>query len=126
MNSHLERARLSALAYLYDHATDFPVWLRRLTPRQLDDIAALMVRWQVPSENYSILAIDELEKREVLRVVVVCEGNISKAAKLLKMGKTTIYRKLKKWGYSVESRMLMEQALALSSKPKPQASESFV
>jgi transcriptional regulator of acetoin/glycerol metabolism len=106
------------LAYLYDHVHDFPVWLRRLSARQFDDIAAVMVQWHLPTENHTIASIDDIEKREVLRVVVLCDGNISKAAKLLKMGKTTIYRKLKKWGYSVESRMLMEQALALCGPPE--------
>jgi hypothetical protein len=44
-----------------------------------------------------------------------------KAAKLLKMGKTTLYRKLMQWGYSVQNRMLIEQAPALSgTKAQPE------
>ncbi|MGE5054965.1 MAG: helix-turn-helix domain-containing protein [Acidobacteriota bacterium] len=52
--------------------------------------------------------MEEIEKREVLRAVVMCDGSILKAAKLLKMGKTSIYRKLMQWGYSVQHRLLTE------------------
>ena len=117
MSSSLQQARMAALAYLYDHISDFPVWVRQLRPPQFEDIAGIMVQWQVPSENQGMLPMDEIEKREVLRIVALCEGNISKAAKRLKMGKTTIYRRLKQWGYSVKNRMLIQQASALYKKP---------
>jgi transcriptional regulator of acetoin/glycerol metabolism len=112
---------MSALAFLYDHAQDLPTWLGRLTARQLKDIAGVMIQWQTAADNQGILPMEEIEKREVLRAVVMCEGSIVKAAKLLKMGKTTLYRKLMQWGYSVQNRMLIEQAPALSgTKAQPE------
>jgi hypothetical protein len=100
----LPRTQMSALAYLHDHVRDLPGWFCRLTVRQLEDIAEVMVQWNISSENQSALPMEEIEKREVLRVLAMCEGRIPKAAKLLKMGKTTIYRKLTHWGYSVQNR----------------------
>ena len=106
----LPRTQMSALAYLHDHVRDLPGWFCRLTVRQLEDIAEVMVQWNISSENQSTLPMEEIEKREVLRVLAMCEGRIPKAAKLLKMGKTTIYRKLTHWGYSVQNRTSTEQA----------------
>ena len=110
MTPILPRAQMSALAYLHDHVRDLPGWFCRLTARQLEDIAEVMVQWNISTENQSTLPMEEIEKREVLRVLAMCEGRIPKAAKLLKMGKTTIYRKLTHWGYSVQNRPLTEQA----------------
>jgi DNA-binding NtrC family response regulator len=109
----LPHSGMSALAYLYDHAQDLPTWFGRLTARQLKDIAGVMIQWKTAADNQGILPMEEIEKREVLRAVVMCEGSIVKAAKLLKMGKTTLYRKLMQWGYLVENRALIEQAPAL-------------
>jgi len=62
-----------------------------------------MVQWTTATDNQGILPMEEIEKREVLRAVVMCEGSILKAARLLRMGKTTVYRKLMQWGYSVQN-----------------------
>ena len=98
MKSPLPNSQMSALAYLYDHARDLPRWFGQLTARQLKDVAELMIHWSAATENRGILPMEEIERREVLRAVVMCEGNISKAAKLLNIGKTTAYRKLMQWG----------------------------
>ena len=115
MNSPRRHDTMTALAYLYDHLLDVPAWLRQLRPRQLEDIAGVMVEWQhLLGEKHRILPMEEIEKREVIRALVLCGGSISKTAKMLKIGKSTIWRKLNQWGYSVENGMLMEQASALS------------
>lgn len=113
MSCPLPNSQMSALAYLYDHARDLPTWFRRLTARQLKDIAQVMIHWNAATETQGIVPMEEIERREVLRAVVMCEGNILKAAKLLKIGKTTVYRKLLQWGYSVKNRVLIEQPSAL-------------
>jgi DNA-binding NtrC family response regulator len=114
MNSQSRHARMSALAYLYDNMRDFPAWFRRLTPRQLEDIAAAMIQWQVQDEGHRILPMEEIERREVLRAVALCGGSLIKAAKALGIGKSTIHRKLTAWGYTVQNRNLMAQASALA------------
>jgi len=114
MNASLPNSQMSALAYLYDHAQDLPTWFSQLSARQMKQIAGLMVQWKTAADNQGILPMEEIEKREVLRAVVMCEGSIVKAAKLLKMGKTTVYRRLMQWGYSVQNRVLVEQSPALS------------
>jgi transcriptional regulator of acetoin/glycerol metabolism len=114
INTSLPNSEMSSLAYLYDHMQDLPTWFAQLTARQLKDIAGVMVQWTTATDNQGILPMEEIEKREVLRAVVMCEGSILKAARLLRMGKTTVYRKLMQWGYSVQNRVLIEQSPARS------------
>ena len=113
MNSPSSQARMSALSYLYDHLRDFPTWFSRLSPGQLEAIAGVMTHWQQQIEDTSISRMEEIERREVLRAVALCHGNLIKAAKALGIGKTTIHRRLKCWGYTVQNRTLMAQAAAL-------------
>jgi transcriptional regulator of acetoin/glycerol metabolism len=121
MNASLPNSQMSALAYLYDHAQDLPTWFGQLTARQMNQIAGLMVQWKTAADNQGILPMEEVEKREVLRAVVMCEGSILKAARLLKMGKTTVYRRLVQWGYTVQNRVLIEQSPTLSgTKAQPE------
>lgn len=124
MKSPFPHTQMSALAYLYDHVRELPGWFHRLTARQLQDVADLMVQWDVVSGNKSMLTMEQIEKREVLRVLAMCDGNIGKAANVLKLGKTTIYRKLVQWGYSVQNRILIENASALSRESQGQAKRS--
>jgi DNA-binding NtrC family response regulator len=113
VNSHM-----SALAFLYDHIRDFPTWFRKLTPSQLEDVATAMVQWRLPPEEQSILPAESIERREFLRAVALCNGNVEKAARALSVGKTTLYRKLKSWGYTVQNRALLAQAAALSGEAR--------
>ena len=83
-----------------------------------------MVQWNVVSDDKTMLTMEQIEKREVLRVLALCDGNIVKAANVLKMGKTTIYRKLVQWGYSVQNRILVENASALAREGERQAKHS--
>jgi|GEM_PF-4643895 len=107
-------SRLDALAFLYDRWRDLPVWIRRLTPGQLEDIATVMSAWHASvCENQEILPLKTIEKREITRAISLFSGDVIKAARALRIGKTTVYRKLKEWGYSFEDRLLIHQASAL-------------
>lgn len=44
------------------------------------------------------LALDDFERRHILDVVAIANGNKSKAAKLLKISRTTLWTKLKRYG----------------------------
>ena len=119
MNPHcLSAARMSALAFLYDRMRDFPEWFRKLTPRQVEDIVDVMVQWQLPNDSNSIVPLEEVERREVLRAVVTYHGDALEAARALKIGKTTMYRKLKQWGYILERQLLLAQASVLRGSGK--------
>lgn len=53
----------------------------------------------VPSEEeQKIIALDELEKRAIETALVYYHGNVAVAAKKLKIGQATLYRKLKAYG----------------------------
>jgi Bacterial regulatory protein, Fis family len=119
MKSTSESTHLNALAFLYDHLIDFPVWIRKLTRGQLENIARIMIAWPTALDGSAeIVPMEEIEKREVVRAITLCDGDVIKAAEALKMGRTTVYRKLKQWGYSVENRRLTHQASALAHRPQ--------
>ena len=124
MKNPFPHTRMPALAYLYDNVRELSAWFQRLTARQLQDIADLMIQWNVVSDNKNMLTMEQIEKREVLRVLALCDGNIVKAANVLKMGKTTIYRKLGQWGYSVQNRVLVENASVLCGEGEAEAKHS--
>ena len=87
MNSPLPLARMCALAYLYDNIHDLPNWFRHLAPRQLEEIAGVMVQWQLPNESHCILPIEEIERREILRAVALYGGDAIKAARHSRLAK---------------------------------------
>jgi len=119
MKSTSEIAHLNALAFLYDHLMDFPVWIRKLTRGQLENIATIIVAWPVAHDGSAeIVPMEEIEKREVFRAIRLCDGDVVKAAEALRMGRTTVYKKLQQWGYSVENRLLANQASALAHIPQ--------
>jgi Nif-specific regulatory protein len=48
------------------------------------------------------LTLDEIERRYVLRTLAECDGNRTRAAALLDIGRNTLVRKLKRWGIEEE------------------------
>jgi two-component system response regulator AtoC len=53
----------------------------------------------VASENPNeLLSMQEVERRYVLRVIEACGGNKATAARILGFDRTTLYRKLERWG----------------------------
>jgi DNA-binding NtrC family response regulator len=119
-----EIAHLNAQAFLYDHLMDFPVWFRNLTRGQLEKIARIMIEWSasldgsIQDQSTKIVPMQEIEKREVIRAVVLCRGDVMKAAEALQMGKTTVYKRLKHWGYSIDNHILTHQASVLAHLPQ--------
>lgn len=108
-----------ALAFLYDHLNELPLWMRQLTPGQIEGLAKVMLSWHgTVAENTEIQPLEEIEKRYITRAISLCQGDILKAARALQVGKTTIYRKLKEWGYSINDRLLIYQASVLARDPQ--------
>ena len=44
------------------------------------------------------LKVEELEKQAIIKALETCNGNLSKACKELGMGRSTLYRKMEKYG----------------------------
>jgi DNA-binding NtrC family response regulator len=45
-----------------------------------------------------LLTLDELERQHILHALEVCRGNLSQVARTLDIGRTTLYRKLQRYG----------------------------
>jgi len=118
MKSTPEIAQLDSLAFLYDHQSELPYWLRGLTYGQLVDAAKLMTEWRSASGGQGIVPIDEVEQREIIRAVTLCGGDVTKAARELKISRRTVYKKLRRWGYPIENLRSIRQASALAQGPR--------
>jgi len=57
----------------------------------------LLVSTSGPSSKGSTLNIEKLEKEAIEHAIKKCNGNLSKAAKELGLGRTTLYRKMEKY-----------------------------
>ena len=78
-------------------------------PTQLQDYrlhaqaAAALSEEQPVKVDAGILTIAEMEKQAILNTLRQLDGDKMMAAKLLGIGKTTLYRKLKEYGISDET-----------------------
>ena len=52
--------------------------------------------------NVELLSLDELEKRHIKRVLEVTGGNRTKAAKILGVNVTTVYRKVERYNITTK------------------------
>jgi Response regulator containing CheY-like receiver, AAA-type ATPase, and DNA-binding domains len=52
-------------------------------------------------EDFKIVPLSELEENAIKNAIKKCDGNIQLAAKLLNIGRATLYRKLKIYGLDV-------------------------
>lgn len=106
---------MRALAFVYDNLDNFPSWIQRLAPGQLIQLAKILNDWatsDLPSGR--IIPLEETQKREVIRAVIACQGDLRAAANALGIGKTTIYRLLHRWGISKADWRLVVQARVLA------------
>jgi len=118
---------MQALAFIYDHMRDFPSWVQRLTPRQVEQLAGILGRWQEsPGQQGPVQPLQDIEKREFTRALLACRGDVSEAAKALGIGKTTLYRRLKQWGYSPSSWRVFLQAAALAYGPEASHTDNSI
>ena len=109
---------LQALAFIYDNKDLLPTWMRRLTPGQISEFASVIARWEISNmPRYEVLPLETLERREVARAMAKFGGDVCAAAKALGIGKTTLYRKLKAWGFSSDTWQRISQAAVLAQKP---------
>jgi two-component system response regulator HydG len=84
------------------HLGDFPTQLqnhRNLVERLQNEASANAVSTDTPTaETHAVLSIAELEKQAILNTIRELKGDKLMAARLLGIGKTTLYRKLKEYG----------------------------
>ena len=106
---------MRALSFVYDNLDNFPSWIRKLAPGQIMQLAKILndwAMWDLGSGRISPLR--ETQKREVIRAVIACQGDLRAAAEALGIGKTTIYRLLHSWGLSRTDWRLVVQARVLA------------
>jgi len=52
---------------------------------------------------HTLPTLEELERRHIERAISACGGNLSQAARVLGIGRTTLYRKLEQYGVLVSA-----------------------
>nr|WP_175529115.1 sigma-54 dependent transcriptional regulator [Granulicella pectinivorans] len=85
------------------HMADLPTQLqdfRLHAQRESEAAPAPNAHWRSPGGSNPILSIADLEKQAILGTIRQLNGDKLMAAKLLGIGKTTLYRKLKEYGIS--------------------------
>lgn len=119
-------AQMRALAFVYDNLNNFPVWMQKLAPGQLTQLAKVLIDWAAAdSPSSRIVPLQETQKREVIRAVIACQGDLRAAAKALGIGKTTIYRLLHRWDLSKADWRLFVQARSLAEGTFTAGAQTF-
>jgi DNA-binding NtrC family response regulator len=72
---------------------------RRLENRQLASDPPPVAASSHPNGSCPVQPLAEVEKREILRAITYTKGDRTVAAALLGIGRTTLYRKLKEYGF---------------------------
>lgn len=67
--------------------------------QHIDSHQSLFTPKVTKSSSKTIFPLWQVEKNASLEAIEFCNGNVVQAAKLLGIGKTTLYRKLQKWNY---------------------------
>jgi len=62
--------------------------------------AAAAVRGSPETHEVELVPLEDIEQRHILAVLRQCRGNRAQAARILKIGRNTLWRKLKKWGHA--------------------------
>ncbi len=82
-----------------ENAVERAVVLAKSRTLKKDDFAFLF-RGTAPMEPHSLR---EMERLHIQRILKLCGGNISRAAKLLEINRTTLHNKIKKYGLQVRA-----------------------
>jgi DNA-binding NtrC family response regulator len=83
------------------HMGDFPTQLQDHQFHR-DNAATVAAVTQITTDSPPVLSIAEMEKQAILNTIRRLNGDKLMAAKLLGIGKTTLYRKLKEYGIEDE------------------------
>ena len=57
----------------------------------------------LPSGHRPVFSLEEIEAYTIEKVLSLCKGNASKAARLLRIGRATLYRKIERLGLQTKS-----------------------
>ena len=72
---------------------------RRIEHRQQQPVTPALPASPLNTQSCPVLPLADLEKREILRAIEYTKGDRTVAAALLGIGRTTLYRKLKEYGF---------------------------
>ena len=71
----------------------------------------------LPSGYRPIFSLDEIEAYIIEKVLGICNGNTSKAARLLRIGRATLYRKIEKLGIELQHLRRLREAEKAKKAP---------
>ncbi len=96
---------VEGLVVLHDGRVVFPKHLPANVVEHVPDYpeaekVEIYVKHLFPGED-KVIPFKEVEKRVIENAIRACDGNIVKAAKKLRIGQATVYRKIKNYGISI-------------------------
>ncbi|AQR94712.1 sigma-54-dependent Fis family transcriptional regulator [Clostridium saccharoperbutylacetonicum] len=66
-----------------------------------DNTHEKVIEQKLLKEGFDIIPLSEIEEKAIRNAIMECNGNIQLAAKLLNIGRATLYRKIKSYGIDV-------------------------
>lgn len=66
-----------------------------------DNTHEKVIEQKLLKEGFGIIPLSEIEEKAIRNAIMECNGNIQLAAKLLNIGRATLYRKIKSYGIDV-------------------------
>lgn len=66
-----------------------------------DNILENIDREELVKEHIKVIPLDQLERNAIKDAIKECKGNLQMTAKLLNIGRATLYRKIKKYQINV-------------------------
>ena len=71
----------------------------------------------LPTGHTPMSSLKKMESDAIEKVLVSCNGNASKAARILKVGRATLYRKMERLGLDIDGYRVLEEAHRKQKKP---------
>lgn len=65
-------------------------------------VRLLFCRAQMDKQKSEIMPLSAVQKKAIIEALIACDGNVMEASKLLRIGKATLYRRIKEYKVTIE------------------------
>ncbi|MCY4512905.1 MAG: hypothetical protein OXB86_04380 [Bdellovibrionales bacterium] len=71
----------------------------------------------LPTGHTPLSSLKKMESDAIEKVLISCNGNASKASRILKVGRATLYRKMERLGLDINGYRTLEESQEKQEKP---------